>query len=224
MEDSDQGGSANGADALPGQAQAGYANAVRRRKKRQARAYEVVYSHITDERIKEMLDALPADGRRGAAAWALVLRECDHGTSDLEILQMKQDFENASIDGSIGHNEETIIQFSRLLNSLNARIPSGSQRYTEDALCVKILANITTPDALALEAITELRATAGSRRFEKQVTVANVNVHVRDYQQLVTHFDSVWRGLFKQGVIRSRAAGKRHDDPGSRLRAGGNVS
>ena len=81
----------------------------------------------------------------------------------------------------------------------------------ENELALKILSNISSPESLALEAVTELRAAAGSRRFEQQVQVNGANVHQRDYQGMVTHFDSIWRGLYKQGVIRSRAPGKRHD-------------
>ena len=105
--DMDAGGSAPGADPMPGPNQNGHANAVRRRAKRQAKAFAIVYAHISDERLKEMLDALPENGRRGAAAWALILNECDNGTSDLEVLTLKKDFENASIDGDIGHSEDT---------------------------------------------------------------------------------------------------------------------
>ena len=55
--DMDQGGQGQGADALPAQGQNGHANAVRRRKKRQAKAFERIYAHMEDERLKEMLDA-----------------------------------------------------------------------------------------------------------------------------------------------------------------------
>ena len=68
--DADQGGNDPSADALPAQGQAGYLNCVRRRKKRQAKAFSIVYSHTSDERLKEMMDALPTDDRRGAEAWA----------------------------------------------------------------------------------------------------------------------------------------------------------
>ena len=84
-------------------------------------------------------------------------------------------------------------------------------RYSDDALSLKFLSNVTHPDPLALEAVTELRASAGSRRFEQRVAVNGVNINIRNYQAMVTHFDSIWRGLFKQGIIRSRAAGKKHD-------------
>ena len=124
--DQDQGGNAAGADPMPGNQQAGHANAVRRRKRRQAQAFERVYAHVDDERIKEMLAALPEDGRRGAAAWALLLRECDQGTSDLEILQLKREFANASIEADIGYSEDTIIGFSRLLNPPGTPFPTGS--------------------------------------------------------------------------------------------------
>ena len=51
----DQGGPAAGADALPALGQNGYQNAVRRRKKRQAKAFQLVYNHVDDERLREML-------------------------------------------------------------------------------------------------------------------------------------------------------------------------
>ena len=195
-QDNDQGGNAAGADPLPGLQQAGYNNAVRRRKKRQAQAFERVYAHTDDERLREMLDAIPDNGRRGAEAWALLVRECDQGTSDLEVLQLRQDFSNTTIEGEVGFSEDTIIKFSRLLNSLNARIlPTAGQRYTEDDMSIKLLSNITAPESLALEAVTELRAAPGARRFERQVMVGGAQVHIRDYQALVTHMDSIWRGL-----------------------------
>jgi hypothetical protein len=46
-----------------------------------------------------------------------------------------------------------------------------------------------------------LRATPGNRRFEHLVN----HVQQRDFTALVTHFDSLWRGLFEQGIIRPRA-------------------
>lgn len=208
--DMDQGGGGTGADALPGAQQNGFANAVRRRKKRQAKAFERIFSHMEDERIKDMLHALPHNDRRGAEAWAMVLRECDQGTSDLEILDLKRDFQNSTIESEIGYSEETIIKFSRLLNSLNAKIPHA-KRYDENEMSIKLLSNIASPESLALEAVKELRADTGSRAFEHQVMVNGNQVTYRHYQAMVSHFDSVWRGLFKQGVIRARAPGKRHD-------------
>ena len=72
-EDMDQGGLrtslGQGADPMSGAQQNGHTNAVRRRKKRQNKAFERVYAHVDDERIKEMLDALPPSDRRGAEAW-----------------------------------------------------------------------------------------------------------------------------------------------------------
>ena len=107
--DTDQGGLGQGADPFPAQGQNGHANAVRKRRKRQAKAFSIIYQHMDDERLKEMLHALPHNDRRGAEAWALVLRECDQGVSDLEILDLKRDFTEASIESDVGYTEETII-------------------------------------------------------------------------------------------------------------------
>lgn len=46
MADVDQGGNGQGADPLPGPNQAGHANAVRRRKRRQKTAFKIVYKHF----------------------------------------------------------------------------------------------------------------------------------------------------------------------------------
>ena len=106
--DMDQGGNHVNADQLPGPNQAGYANAVRKRKKRQAKAFEKVYMHQDDERIKEMLDAIPMDDdRRGAKAHALIMTECGTGDTDLDILDTRQDFENSNIEKDIGYSDET---------------------------------------------------------------------------------------------------------------------
>ena len=113
LTDTDQGGQAAGADALPAQGQNGHANAVRKRRRRQAKAYERVYAHIDDERLREMLSALPDNDRRGVAAWNLVLTECDQGTSDLEILDIQAEFEAASIEKSVGYTADTITMYAR---------------------------------------------------------------------------------------------------------------
>ena len=214
--DSDQGGQAAGADALPAQGQAGHLNAVRRRRRRQAKAFERIYKHIDDERLKEMLSALQVthqpNDRQAAVSWQLILTECDQGTNDLQIVDIRAEFENCTIELNIGYQEETITAYSRLLNSINTRLPAN-HRYNDDQLTVKFLCNINHPESLALEAVTELNATAGSRRFEHTVN----NAQVRDYRRAVTHFDAMWRGLFKQGIIRMRAAGRKHDSGALRV-------
>ena len=80
----DQGG--NDGRALPG----GNARepAERKRVRRQAAAFSMVYLHIEDERLKEMLDAIDDPDNAGYAAWQLVMQECGEGSSDLEIIKL----------------------------------------------------------------------------------------------------------------------------------------
>ena len=181
---------------LPGQAQAGHLNAVRRMKKRQNVAFERIYAHVDNQRLRDMFAAIPAGNRRGAAAWQTLVAECGFGTTDLFILDLKKEYENATIDKDVGHHAETITDFNRLLLAINAKMPVNA-KISDSDLCVKVLSNITYPDALALEAVTELNAVAGSRRFEK---VVNGNP-VRDLDALVRHLDAVWRGLKPYGYI-----------------------
>ena len=194
LTDVDQGGQGANAEPLPGVNQAGHANAVRRRRKRQAKGYQIVYVHIDNERIKEMLSALPLDDRRGTSAWSLVLRQCDQGTSDLQIEEIKLDFANLSVEKDIGYSEETMTQFSQMIDSINSRFPIAKKK-DDSELTIKFLSNIIHPDPLALGAVTEIDAPEGTRRFEKVVNGAPE----RDYDKCVQHFDKVWTPLKHAG-------------------------
>ena len=68
-----------------------------------------------------------------------MLTQCGEGTTDLHILDIRTEFENCTIEGNVGYNEETITSFSRLLNSINSRLPShtsvhGRRAYRQAAL------------------------------------------------------------------------------------------
>ena len=82
--DQDQGGAHANAPAMPAQGAAGYAAAMRKMKKRQNAAFTILFNHQADERIKDMMVVLP-EARCGAAAWALLERECGQGSSDLDM-------------------------------------------------------------------------------------------------------------------------------------------
>jgi hypothetical protein len=84
LEDTHQGGQAQGAPALPAQGQAGYAGAIRKYIKRIAVAFQMVYLHFDDEDMRATMDALPDDDRKARAAWLYALACCENGTSDLE--------------------------------------------------------------------------------------------------------------------------------------------
>ena len=50
--------------------------AERKRVRRQAAAFSMVYLHVEDERLKEMLDAIDDPLDSGYRAWQLVMQEC----------------------------------------------------------------------------------------------------------------------------------------------------
>ena len=91
--DVDTGGNGVGATAMP-TAGAALARAQRMRKKRQAKAYKLVYKHVDDERIKELLDALPMDDRRGAEAWALLVSQCKPDEDDLSNMTIRSEWQS----------------------------------------------------------------------------------------------------------------------------------
>ena len=206
LNDTDQGGTDPNADAMPGPNQNGHTNAMRRRKRRQNTAYKIAYNHVDNVRIRELFAAVPKDNRRGVNAWIIFIRECGEDSNDLQVLSIKLDFTGASIEKDVGYSDETITIFSRLLLSINARLPLP-HKYSNNELCLKILSQITHPESLAHEAVTEIKAAAGSRRFEVVINA----VPERDFTSLVIHFDQMWRGLFSQGIIRMRVAGKKND-------------
>ena len=206
LDDTHQGGNGATAPALPAAGAAGHAAATRKHKKRINVAFERVCSHIDDDRLREMMHALPADDRRAYDAWQLVLRNCDQGTTDLNLQAIEDAFVEASIEKTVGHSLESITKFSKHLASLNARMPAA-RKWDDDDLARKMLKCIREPESLATQAVTELNAVVGARRFE--IAAAGGAPARRDFTALVTHFDSVWRGLFEQGIIRPRPAGVR---------------
>ena len=54
MNDVDTGGQGANAPALPAPGAGGHPAAVRKRKKRQKKAFEIVYTHVDNERIKDL--------------------------------------------------------------------------------------------------------------------------------------------------------------------------
>ena len=129
--DVDTGGNAVGATAMP-TAAAALAKAIRMRKKRQAKAYKFVYKHVDDERIKELLDALPMDDRRGAEAWALLESQCKPDQDDLAHMTIRGEWTSATIEKDVGYSVNTITEWQRLLVGINAKLPPG-EKYSEKA-------------------------------------------------------------------------------------------
>ena len=201
--DVDTGGNAVGATAMP-TAAAALAKAIRMRKKRQAKAYKFVYKHVDDERIKELLDALPMDDRRGAEAWALLESQCKPDQDDLAHMTIRGEWTSATIEKDVGYSVNTITEWQRLLVGINAKLPPG-EKYSENELTLKFLSGITQPESLASKAVQEISAPlGGARSFTKMVG----GVEQRDYKKCWEWYDTNFRGMHKQGLIRDRPKGR----------------
>ena len=137
--DIDTGGNGTGATPMPA-AGAALAKAQRLRKKRQAKAYKFVYRHVDDERIKELLNALPMDDRRGAEAWALLRSQCKPDQDDFSTMTIRSEWHNATIEKDVGYSINTITEWQRLLVGINAKLPPG-EKYSENELTVKFLSD-----------------------------------------------------------------------------------
>ena len=85
----DPGGNAAGAPAGGGAAQ------VQRRNKRLRELYSLIYRHVPEPRLREMMHAVAAND--GRAAFELLEANCRQQIDDLELLQMNADWDNATI-------------------------------------------------------------------------------------------------------------------------------
>ena len=93
--------------------------------------------------------------------------------------------------------------WQRLLVGINAKLPPG-EKYTENALTLKFLSGITTPESLAYKAVQEISAPlGGARSFRKTVG----GDEYRDFKTCWEWFDTNYRGMHKQGLIRDRPRG-----------------
>ena len=211
----DEGGTGNGAPAMPaaqggagGGANPAHAAATTKRSIRQGQAFHFLYEAITDENLREMLSAL-ADGapaELAGDAWALIVRECDEPSDDLELSRMDFTWNDTNILNTVGYSESTITDYARELNNINTRRPQHARK-TENEKAVKFLSSINYPESLAKDAFKELRAEGAKREFRRGAQ------HDRDFVPLVQNFDNLWRALFRTGTITARAAqrGQRHD-------------
>ena len=121
--DVDTGGNGVGATPMPA-AGAALAKAQRMHKKRQAKAYKLVYRHVDDERIKELLDSLPMDDRRGAEAWALLISQCKPDEDDLANMTIRSEWQNARSRASHFRS----VDQSFILNALTPLTPLSGPR------------------------------------------------------------------------------------------------
>jgi hypothetical protein len=125
IDDTHQGGQANGAPQMPAPGAAGHAKAMRLFNKRIAVAFQMIYIHIDDTHMRATMMAIPDDDRRARLAWEYVLACCAEGTSDLDVQRLEQQFANATIENTVGHCVDSIIKFAKHIDGIDARMPAG---------------------------------------------------------------------------------------------------
>ena len=116
----DQGGNGEGAPAMPALNANNRDQLIRKRIKRQAFAYKLVFRHINDPRLRELLNEIGDREDLAQSAWALIKRECEEQMTDLEVLELKERFTAATIMDAVGHSEATITDFARYLATISA--------------------------------------------------------------------------------------------------------
>ena len=193
----DAGGDAPGAPVANGVAQ------QRGHTRRCRDLYGILYRHVENSDLRLMASTLGRDGR---LFWLLLERECRRPVTDLEIIEMDSKWSGCSILGTVGYLEDSVTQFSRYLQKLNARRPPP-QRKTLNERCTKILNSLSGLEIFAVEALKELQSNAATQRFVFPANHA-VTPGERDYESLVLYFDGLWRAAFEKGLIKRQLAGK----------------
>jgi transposase InsO family protein len=174
---------------------------TRRRNKRNKIVYSQLYRHITDIRLREMLHAQTRND--GRAAFLLLVVHCRRAITDLELADLDEQWNAATIASCVGVTADSITHFTRYINGLNARRPVGDRKGA-DELTKKLLLAIV-PDlspSMASDAFKELRAPAAGRRYH------DAAAGTRDYDAAVRDLDEMWRSLFHAGAIKPSALKK----------------
>ena len=189
------------------------APATRRRTKRAKFSFTYIYNHVTCPSLRKML--IDEAYNNGRLAWQLLVRECDEPTTDLELEDLKRNVRELTIISTVGCNEHSISKFRRVLSDENGKIPDLVQRIDENELCLILLRCISTAAVhLAADSDTELKASAGSRKFVYPPGSANAGE--RSIARIVQHFDPLWKSAIQRGTIpmrvpTSNAGGLRFD-------------
>lgn len=177
--------------------------------KRANMGYLVCYQATSDVYLQKLIQTecnLPGNRlRKGYHAWQVLMRECSINDSDLHVLDARKEWQNATIENTVGYNELSITQFGRFLNVINARIPQN-QQYSNDDLSLKVLSSIKFPESLATKAIREINARPGNREFER---VGAGGQPERDFRAIIFNYSQWWESLFRLGTIRARPVGAR---------------
>ena len=174
---------------------------TRRRNKRNKIVYSQLYRHITDIRLREMLHAQTRND--GRAAFLLLVVHCRRAITDLELADLDEQWNAATIASCVGVTADSITHFTRYINGLNARRPAADRK-DADELTKKLLLAIV-PDlspSMASDAFKELRAPAADRRYH------DAAAGTRDYDAAIRDLDEMWRSLFHAGAIKPSALKK----------------
>jgi len=168
---------------------------TRRRSKRLRKLFSILYRHVTDMRLREMIAAQANND--GRAAFQLLERNCRERVTDLEMQALNIQFDSVSIGANIGCSADTITELDRLLCGLNARRPVG-RRKDDNELTLKLLSCLSHQYSvsLSMEAQKETRAQPAARMFHDNVT------NQRDYGAARDYFDDLWRAQFAAGAIK----------------------
>ena len=185
-------------------------NATQRRAsiKRSKTLFGKIFRHISNDGLRKRLSAMEGnDNMSGRAAWLLLERECRPVISDLDVERLNALWVNASIQNSVGHTPGTCLDFKRYLNGLNADRPDGEKKSLTE-LSTKFLNSFKQPEALAVEAMKELKATGASRAFvfTNPDDDDDPRNGQRDFDSIVSHFDKLWTHMFSRGLIRPQVA------------------
>lgn len=191
--DIDQGGAAAGALPMPAGA-ANLARAQARRIARGKRAFEKIYSHISDSDVKTYL--FEHFFNNGRAAWQHMEVICQRPINRLELRSLTAQWNGVTMRDDVGYSTDSVAKLVRFLQRLNSERPQA-HRHGADEVGAKLL-----------ECIAESYRHFAERAWEEYNTpmrfvfpAAHPNAGQRDVAAIMLHYAPMWEKAILDGII-----------------------
>jgi hypothetical protein len=195
--DIDMGGAGPGAPAFPIGAQRD--KMVRLRLSRSKNTYGIIVKHISDPDLVKILATNHFGNGQHAFNYLNGLYDTPVRRQDLRELDRK--WSDVNITSDVGINEDSIMNFAKLLSRLNGERPIAN-RHNDDELTEKLLESVADASRHFHEqAMTEYNALPGHRKFETAPGAGGIGGGSRDFLGCVDHYHRLWRSAVRSKVL-----------------------
>ena len=164
---------------------------VRLRLSRSKNTYEIIVKHISDPDLVKILATNHFGNGQQAFNYLNGLYDTPVRRQDLRELDRK--WSDVNITSDVGINEDSIMNFAKLLSRLNGERPIAN-RHNDDKLIEKLLESVADASRHFHEqAMTEYNALPGHRKFEVAPGVGGAGGGGQYFLACVDHYHRLWR-------------------------------